>query len=680
MQHTLFFKISLFFIGSIFVFEPFLVLHAQTPNDPFFNEQWHLQTIRATQTWTQITNTDPVIVAVLDAGFDLNHPDLTDTYWENEKEIAGNRKDDDNNGFEDDKNGWDFVDSDPFPTPSIGKPFDDTIVSHGTVIAGLIGATENNGEGIAGIHPRVQVMPLRILDEHGAGSTFDVRQAIVYAVNNGAQIINLSLTADQPDEKLHQTIVWAVDQGVVIVAAVGNGGRDIDQIPSYPACYDVMSNRELVIGVAATDKEDKKATFSNFGSKCTDLAAPGTNIFSTVYHDPSDPFTSTAYGSPWEGTSIAAPMVSAAVAILKSVYPSLTPQQVALSLKLSVDPVGEKSISARKQLGAGRLNVERALENAKVFSGDRVAVINKKVAHSGTLVVAQGRGSEPRVVRVDAHGEERASFLAYHKNFRGGVSVAVGDVTGDGVEEIITGARRGGGPQVRVFDLNGKILSQFFADNPSDRGGIFVGSADTDWDGTAEIIVTPETGGTGEVKLFNRFGQLQGLIRPFGRQQSPIGLGFGNMDEDPEDELITLLSDNQRPVVRVLDGNGRYVREFPIPDSLSSASVTSGDVDGDGLDEVILSSSSKRMPFVEMYSSMGERERFFIPYAAAFSGGVNACAGDIDQNGRAEIYTVPKEKGGPHVRIFEANGQVIGGFFPFESKNRFGAVCAIWNP
>jgi subtilisin family serine protease len=343
-------NLTVLFIFSVF-FTPFFSVFAQTLNDPFLNEQWHLKTIHATQTWAQTAQADPVIVAVLDAGFDLNHPDLTSTYWENKKEIAGNQKDDDNNGFEDDRNGWDFVDSDPFPTPDIGIPFNDTIVSHGTVITGLIGATQNNGEGIAGIHPRVQVMPLRILDEHGAGSTFDVRQAIVYAVNNGAQVINLSFTTDQPDEKFHQTITWAVDQGVVVVAAVGNGGRNLDQKPSYPACYDVISGRELVIGVAATDKEDKKAMFSNFGSTCTDLAAPGTNIFSSVYHDPSDPFTSTAYGSPWEGTSIAAPMVSAAVAILKSVYPSLTPAQVALSLKLSVDPVAESSVDAKKQLG-----------------------------------------------------------------------------------------------------------------------------------------------------------------------------------------------------------------------------------------------------------------------------------------------------------------------------------------
>lgn len=660
--------------GINILLTPIFSVFAETSTDPFFDEQWHLQAISAPAVWEQTASASEVVVAVLDAGFDLDHPDLVDVYWKNVREIPNNQKDDDNNGFEDDIQGWDFVDSDPLPTPGVGKEFNDTVLSHGTAIAGIIAARHNNKEGIAGIHPNARIMPLRILNEEGGGSSFDVRQAIVYAVNNGAQVINLSFTSDQPDEKLRQTIDWAVDQGVVIVTAVGNGNRDVDLKPVYPACD------ELVIGVAASDRHDKKALFSNFGSKCTDLVAPGTNIFSSVFYDSSQLLTSTAYGSPWEGTSIAAPMVSAAAAILKSVYPSLTPEQVLLSLKLSVDPITETSVEARKQLGAGRLNVERALETAKAFARDGVIGPQKKVDHSGTIVVAQGKGSEPRVVRVDAHGNETASFLAYHKNFRGGVSVAVGDVTGDGIEEIVTGARRGGGPQVRVFDLSGNVLSQFFADNPSDRGGIDVGVADTDGDGVAEIFVTPEVWGNGEVKMFNRLGQLQGLIYPFGRLKGTIHFSFGNMDEDKPEELITLWEDNSHPAVRVLDGNGRYVREFSIPENLARASLSSGDVDGDGFDDVIFSSSSKQTPMIDVYSSTGERKQFFFAYAPTFRGGVNACVGDIDQNGRAEIYTVPKEKGGPHLRIFEHNGQPIGGFFAFDAKNRFGADCAIWNP
>ncbi|MBI5370087.1 S8 family serine peptidase [Candidatus Uhrbacteria bacterium] len=652
---------------------------SQTLDDPYLSEQWYLDAIHAKETQTTVFSGLPVIVAVLDAGFDLDHPDLIGQYWKNEKEIPNNGKDDDGNGFDDDVQGWDFVDSDPDPSPVLAEPFNDTVVSHGTVIAGIIAAAAYNHEGIVGMSPQAKIMPLRILNEHGAGSTFDVRQAMVYAVNNGAQVINLSFTSDQPDESLRKTMEWAVDQGIVIVTAVGNGNRNLNEKPTYPSCFDAHTARELVLAVAAGDRLHKKATFSNFGADCTDVVAPGTDVFSTVYQDTSKLITSTAYASPWEGTSIAAPMVSAAVAVLKAVYPSLTPEQVMLSIKLSVDPVNESSVEARKHLGAGWLNVARALEAATVFAHDRPVRSHTSIKPSGSFVVAQGRGYEPRVVRVDAHGKELVSFLAYAHRFRGGVSIAVGDVTGDGVEEIITGARKGGGPQVRVFDLNGQVLSQFFADDPSDRGGILVGAADTDGDGTAEIFVTPESNGTGEVKVFNRLGQLQGLLRPFGRLTGQIHLAFGNMDDDSPQELIALWDHNPIPAVRILDGNGRYVREFQIPAFLANASVASGDMSGDGKDDVVLGAPAGRGPSVQVYSALGERGVYFTAYTPGFHGGVTACVGDVDQNGRAEIYTTPGVGGGPHVRIFNQDGQAIGGFFPFDSSNRSGATCALWH-
>ncbi len=661
-------------------FDPFFVRAAAMPNDPFLFEQWYLQAIHAPTDVEQTPGSPDVIVAVLDAGFDLDHPDLTGQYWRNLKEIPDNNKDDDGNGYEDDVQGWDFVDSDPIPVPQIDEIFNDTIISHGTVIAGIIGATANNKEGIVGVSRGVKIMPLRILNSKGAGSTSDVRQAIVYAVQNGAQVINLSFTSDKPDERLKQTIEWAVDQGAVIVSAVGNDDRDIDKKPTFPACYDLLSGRDLVLGVTATDRENRKATFSNFGASCTDVSAPGTNIFGTVYHDSSNLLTSTAYSSPWEGTSIAVPMVSATAAILKTLFPLLTPEQVYLSIKLSVSPVGESSLDARKQLGAGLLNVSGALEAAKVFAREGGVPRSRIIAHSKSFFVAEGQGHEPIVKRFNAQGDRLASFLAYNKNFRGGISLAVGDVNGDGTEEIVTGARRGGGPQVRIFDLNGNVLFQFFADDPSDRDGILIGTADTNGDGVAEIFVTPERGGTGEIKVFNQFGQLQGLLRPFGREGGLIRMAFGNMDEDPENEIITTWSLNAHPVVRILDGNGRYVREFYVPEPLAQGAVEAGDIDGDGIDEILLAAPPGKFSFIEVYSPLGKQKGLFSVYGPLMRAGVQPCVGDIDQNGRSEIYTTPMTGAGPHVQMYDSDGLLIGGFFAFDKLNRSGAVCAIWNP
>ena len=654
-----------------------LPVFAQIPDDPYLFEQWYLDAIHAPAAWEETTGSPDVIVAVLDAGFDLDHPDLVGQYWQNTRELVGNNKDDDNNGFEDDTYGWDFVDGDPMPEPQLGETFNDTVASHGTVIAGIIAATAENDEGITGIAPRVKIMPLRILDENGSGSTSEVRQAIVYAVRNGAQVINLSFTSDRHDPRLQEAIEWAVAQGVVVVTAVGNGGRDLQEKPSYPACFDLHVGYDLVLSVAASDRAGRKASFSNFGAGCTDVVASGTNVFGAVYHDPSRPFTATAYGSPWEGTSIAAPMVTGAVALIKSRYPLLTPAQVHLAVKLSVDPVLEVSVEARKQLGAGRLHVARALEAARVFAREGVRGGTRGAEHSRSFVVAQGRGSEPLVRRFDARGREVSSFLAYHRRFRGGVSVAVGDVDGDGKEEIVTGARAGGGPQVRVFDVDGRVRWQFFADDPSDRGGIQVGVGDTDGDGAGEIFVTPERGGTGEIRVFNRLGHLQGLIRPFGFVDGTLRLAFGNMDDDPEDELLVSWSGDTRAQVRVMDRSGRYLRDLPVSSSLIGAEIASADVDGDGMDEVIVAATRGRPPAIEVYSPQGAFEKFITAFAANMRTGLDICAGDIDQNGRAELYAVPLAGGGPQVQMMEGNGQSLGSFFAFETTSRSGLSCAI---
>src|SRR3989339_331967 len=366
ISHFFFKKLFFLLFLLIFLLNPFSLL-AREVTDRFRGDLWYLDQISAPKAWDIETGSEQTIVAVLDAGFDLDHEDLVGQYWSNADEIYGDGIDNDANGYEDDIQGWDFVDNDSDPSPDITEDFNDTVVSHGTVISGIIGATANNGLGIAGINWDISIMPLRVLGEQGAGSTANVRRAIRYAVENGADVINLSFTFSQPDDILAQTIEWAYEQGVVVVAAVGNGNIDTDIQPIYPACFDQQLGVNAVIGVASTDQNDQKASFSNFGTKCTDLSAPGVDIFAAVYHDLASTVFVTSYASPWEGTSLSAPMVSASAAVLRSAYPTLTPDQIRNALKLSVDPIKESSLEARKQLGAGRLNLSRAVEYASVF-------------------------------------------------------------------------------------------------------------------------------------------------------------------------------------------------------------------------------------------------------------------------------------------------------------------------
>ncbi len=363
------FSYFLFLTSYFLLLFPFSTL-AATSNDPFFQNQWYLQTISAPNAWETTTGSSQMIVAVLDTGFDLDHPDLSSNVWVNPGEIPGDGIDNDHNGYVDDVNGYDFVDHDANPLPNQNAPFDVDAVSHSTVIAGIIGAVGNNAEGIVGINWNLKLMSVRILDDKGSGNSASARDGVDYAVANGAKVISLSFTGFDLDPAFADSIHRAYEAGVVVVAAVGNthdGGINVDTKPIYPACHGEESNEDWVIGVASTGKNDVKSDFSNYGALCTDISAPGEDIFSTAYQDSTwAPFAKNYYTSGWNGTSMAVPMVAGAVALLRSAYPTLTPAQIESVLRLSVDPVIAVG-DAQGKMGAGRLNIASALAIAPSF-------------------------------------------------------------------------------------------------------------------------------------------------------------------------------------------------------------------------------------------------------------------------------------------------------------------------
>ena len=379
----------------IFLFASWLIASpafALTPNDPFFLDQWYLQKIQAPKAWDTTTGSSDVIVAVLDTGFDLNHPDLLNNVWVNQNEIPGDGIDNDGNGYVDDVNGYNFFDKNAHPEPNPLATFDQNAVSHGTVIAGIIGAVSDNAAGIAGINWHVKLMDVRILDNQGVGNSGTAREGIEYAVKNGAKIINLSFTGVDNDPNLEAAIKAANDAGVLVVAAVGNtvnGGINVDDQPIYPACDGHADPTNGIIGVAATDFTDTKSTFSNYGATCTDISAPGENILSTVYqNDAWTPFINGYYQDGWSGTSMAAPMVSGAAALLLSSHPTLTPAQLKNVLRLSADPMHVTGLASGK-MGAGRLNVASALTLAdQLYPPEARAGSLIKLPCTGTASVA----------------------------------------------------------------------------------------------------------------------------------------------------------------------------------------------------------------------------------------------------------------------------------------------------
>jgi len=215
--------------------------------------------------WDLETGDPDVIVAVVDSGIDMVHPDLAANIWTNPGEIE-NGIDDDGNGYIDDIRGWDFIEDDNRPVDSHG---------HGTHVAGIIGAVGDNGTGMVGVNWQVSIMPLRFITAADYGTTADAIEAIEYACDNGADVINLSWGGPGYSQALKDAIDVA---DALVVCAAGNAGNELDSTPTYPASYDSAN----ILTAAASDEDDHPAAFTNFSDSLADVAAPGTNIYSTV--------------------------------------------------------------------------------------------------------------------------------------------------------------------------------------------------------------------------------------------------------------------------------------------------------------------------------------------------------------------------------------------------------------
>ncbi|MFB2897119.1 S8 family peptidase [Aerosakkonemataceae cyanobacterium BLCC-F50] len=265
---------------------------------------WNLDAIKAPETWSKGYTGQGIVVAVVDSGVDYKHSDLDGNIWVNTKEIAGNGKDDDGNGYIDDVRGWDFVNSDNDPMDLQG---------HGTHVAGTI-AAENNGFGVTGVAPNAKIMPVRVLDASGNGSVLDVAAGIRYAADNGAKVINLSLGTDISNPAQASAIKYAAEKGAIVVSAAGNSSQ---LQPGFPARYAT----HFGIAVGAVNKNNQMATFSDLAGKLPldYVDAPGVGIYST--------FLGNSYKS-MSGTSMASPHIAGVAALVLSANPNLTPVQV----------------------------------------------------------------------------------------------------------------------------------------------------------------------------------------------------------------------------------------------------------------------------------------------------------------------------------------------------------------
>lgn len=638
------------------------------PSDTYYNNQWYLEKIKAPQAWDEAREASDVTIAVLDSGVQIGHPDLESNIWRNGKEIPENNIDDDKNGFIDDINGWDFVNNTADPAPKFKNGFTEAGILHGTIVAGIAAAAGNNAAGVAGIGWRAKIMPLKVLDDAGEGNTSNVVKAIDYSIANGADIINLSFVGFGFSQSLDSAIKRAYDAGVIVVAAAGNeqgqaSGYSLDATPMYPACHDGAENR--VIGVAATDTIDQKANFSSYGFKCVDIAAPGVSIFSTAIYEPgkqiNGKFFDKYYDGYWSGTSMATPMVSATLALMEEINPSLTRNELVKILLDNTDNINRLNPNYLNQLGRGRLNAYYAVLNAKN------ELLNKTVK----VLLAPYSNYTSKLKITDSGGKTDKEFNAYADSFIGGVSIASGDVDGDGATEIITGAGPGGGPHVKMFTQEGELQGQFFAYSSQFKGGVNVASCDIDKDGLSEVITAPISGGGPHIKIFTNKGELGGQFFAYNKNfNGGVNVACGDVDGDGENEIITGAGAGGGPQVRIFSPKGKVEGQFFAYNQKfrGGVRVALGDIDGGARNkkmEIVTAPGAGGGPHIIIFDNHGAIISQFFAYNSQFRGGVNVASGDIDNDGLSEIITGAGPGGTPHVRIFEMNKNIIGSFYAY---------------
>ncbi|NBI29386.1 S8 family peptidase [Chengkuizengella marina] len=315
------------------------------PNDVLYDPyQWNLPNIDTLKGWDLSKGSDQITVAVIDTGVDIKHPDLQGKLLE----------------------GANFVEEET-------QPLDD--VGHGTHVAGIISATVDNSEGIAGMSWYNKIMPIKVLDSTGAGSTYAVAQGVIWATDQGAKVINMSLGNYAETQFLHDAIKYAYDKDVVLIAATGN---DNTNQPGYPAAY------PEVIAVSATDESSNKANFSNYGDYL-DVMAPGVSIASTY---PDNQYAALS------GTSMASPHVSALAAMIRSLNPTLKNVEVMEIIRNTAVDLGDAGKDS--YYGFGLIHVENALENA---GGNQSVQVNKKKSWFQRLIESLYPNKTPSTVR-----------------------------------------------------------------------------------------------------------------------------------------------------------------------------------------------------------------------------------------------------------------------------------------
>ncbi len=666
---------------------------AKKSNDPFV-EQWSYERIGLYNAWDYATGSHDVIVAVLDNGFDSFHPDLRNNVWKNEDEIPSNGVDDDKNGYIDDVWGWNFHEADfnkngvledsetrgnNNPRPDVSdlteKEKEDGVFNHGTLVAGIIGAQGNNGRDGAGVNWNVRLMNLKVLGNKGIGSLRPMSEAVYYAVDNGADVINISMVGTENGDRLMEALTYAFENGVVVVAAAGNDLVVLNDNPLYPICSDAEIDEERVLGVSAIDEERRIARFSNTGSDCVDIAAPGVDIASTVRFSPTNGLSDT-YLSGYKGTSFAAPFISGAAALIKSVRPDWGAVEIFDAiLKTVMHTPGQDEVVYANLFGAGLIQIDKALAYAIAQKTEqKITEVEKKtdqVESKQEMPASKLVASEKKVLFYKkSSGEVSVLNLSTRESeryFRGGFK-SIDDLAvyqeGGKMRYVIARKKTDKLREIKVYNERWISLASWTVP-ASGELNLAIGNF-SDQPGM-EIVLAPNYSDDQIFRIFSFKGE-------FIAEYSLSGIHGGvdiaiNTSKVGFDQILTLYKFNSTVFVERFDSFGDSFGRNSVNSLVEGGSISVGDLDGDSENEIALVSGSGKNSSIFYYELDGGLLRNFYGYDYSFTGGINVNVFNYNSDLKDEAIITSMDGTRP-VSVWSNHSRRLAKFYPFGEDNQ----------
>ncbi len=671
-------KKSVFFLLLVFVFPQ--IVWAKTSNDPQI-QQWSYNDVHAFGAWDIQSGSRDVVVAVIDNGFDTFHPDLADNVWKNFREIVGNGLDDDNNGYVDDVWGWNFANGNNDPRPNIDSlttsQKEDGVFNHGTVVAGIIGAVGDNGLNGAGINWKVKLMNVKVIDNSGTGDLVLLGPAIRYAVNNGASLINISMVGNFIQSDVLDAIRYANDHGVALFAAAGNDGRFLDEQPRYPVCADQSESKQLILGVSAMDETHHLAPFSNYGSHCIDITAPGTNIFSTLRYDSATGLSS-QYGGPWNGTSFATPFVTGAAALIKAIQPTWQAPEIYNALLSTVHKTAPVDDAVYTHLfGKGLLQIDKAVQYA--LSAAPIVPVEPTVPVIPPVIVPSSTPVSPTIVEtlsVMIFNDATAKGEIYKYGVQNGFGSPLETKTFadlQGLESISRYKKPGNESMYGIlyFRSDGNSIVRLYNSKFERMGGYkkklaFASTlvlADMIGNDEPENVLAPKTADTLLFSVSDKNGkELVQVKSPL--KHSGVNITRRYNPQTKKDDIVVLYKQGTRVFLERYNGSGEKLETKELSPKTELNGLFYGDVDGDGVAEytmVLIQDNTVWARYYDQDGNLLKRSPIFQLLnkdKIASNGKINITFDDFDSDGKYELI-VNEKYGGRGVYGIFGKGQSV---------------------